>query len=86
MAAAPLNANAGPLRGEGTLADHDRHTGTWQLEANLSGGQFTGTLSVVLGGKALSVTLKPGAAYFENGTCVVRGENGRSRLELRGFA
>lgn len=37
---------------------------------------------MTLGGKPMSVTMKN--AYYENGFCVLRGESGRNRLELRG--
>ena len=82
--AGPLSPNAGAFSGEGTLNDHDGNKGTWQASGALSAGNFTGTLSIVLGGRALTVTMKPGPAYMENGFCVLKGENGRSRFELRG--
>ncbi|WP_066800365.1 hypothetical protein [Sphingomonas soli] len=81
-AAAQLNPNAGPVTGEGVLNDHDGNSGTWKLSATLSGGAFTGTLDMVLGGKPMSVTLKN--AFHENGNCIVKGENGRNRFELSG--
>jgi hypothetical protein len=82
--AGPLSPNAGAFTGEGVLNDHDGNQGTWQASGALKGGDFTGTLAIVLGGKALTVTMQPGPAYMENGTCVLKGENGRSRFELRG--
>ena len=82
--AGPLSPNAGAFTGEGVLNDHDGNKGTWQVAGSLKAGNFTGTLAIVLGGKALTVTLQPGPAYLENGFCVLRGENGRNRAELRG--
>lgn len=81
-AAAQINPNAGAVTGVGTLSDNDGNSGTWQLRATLAGGAFTGELTMTLGGKALTVTMRN--AYVENGFCVLRGENGRSRVELRG--
>ncbi len=81
-AAAQLNPNAGPVQGQGTLNDHDGNKGTWQLSGSLTGGQFTGTIAMMLGGKPMQVAMKN--AYYENGFCVLRGENGRNRFELRG--
>lgn len=81
-AAGQVNPNAGPVSGDGVLNDHDGNKGTWRLNADLRGGAFTGTAEMVLGGKPMSVTLKN--AYYENGSCIFRGENGRNRFELRG--
>jgi hypothetical protein len=82
--AGPLSPNAGAFTGEGTLNDHDGNKGTWQASGALKGGNFTGSVSIVLGGNALTVMLQPGPAYLENGFCVLKGENGRNRFELRG--
>jgi hypothetical protein len=79
-----LSPNAGSFVGEGQLNDHDGNKGTWLANGALREGRFTGTMSVVLGGKRLTVTLQPGPAYLENGFCVLKGENGRNRVELRG--
>ncbi|RYE03345.1 MAG: hypothetical protein EOP61_04985 [Sphingomonadales bacterium] len=81
-AAAQVSPNAGPVSGEGVLNDHDGNSGAWKLSATLAGGAFSGTMEMVLGGKPMSVTLKN--AYYENGNCILRGENGRNRFELRG--
>ncbi|RYY28261.1 MAG: hypothetical protein EOP62_03415 [Sphingomonadales bacterium] len=81
-AAAQVSPNAGPVSGEGVLNDHDGNSGTWKLSATLVGEAFAGTMEMVLGGKPMSVTLKN--AYYENGNCILRGENGRNRFELRG--
>jgi hypothetical protein len=79
-----LSPNAGAFSGEGQLNDHDGNNGTWQASGTLRAGRFSGTLSIILGGKALTVRLQPGPAYLENGSCILKGENGRNRVELRG--
>lgn len=82
--AGPISPNAGAFSGEGVLNDHDGNKGAWQTAGSLEAGDFSGTISLVLGGKALTVTMRPGPAYMENGFCVLKGENGRNRFELRG--
>jgi hypothetical protein len=82
--AAPLSPNAGAFSGEGVLNDHDGNKGTWRASGALKDGDFTGALEITLGGKSLGVSMKPGPAYLENGFCVLKGENGRSRFEMRG--
>lgn len=89
LAAAPaaaqqLSPDAGAFTGEGQLNDHDGNKGSWQAKGTLRDGKFAGTLSIVLGGKPMTVSLQPGPAYLENGICVLKGENGRNRMELRG--
>lgn len=83
-AAQQLSPNAGAFSGEGQLNDHDRNSGTWQAKGALREGKFSGSLSIALGGKPMTVTLQPGPAYLENGFCVLKGESGRNRMELRG--
>lgn len=83
-AAQQLSPNAGAFSGQGQLNDHDGNSGTWQAKGALQQGKFSGSLAIVLGGKPMSVALQPGPAYLENGFCVLKGENGRNRVELRG--
>ena len=83
-AAQQLSPNAGAFSGEGQLNDHDGNSGTWQAKGALREGKFSGSLSIVLGGKPMTVVLQPGPAYLENGFCVLKGEDGRNRMELRG--
>lgn len=79
---AQINPNAGPVSGEGTLNDNDGNRGTWNLTGNLAAGQFSGTISMTLGSRAMTVQMKN--AFHENGNCIFKGENGRNRFELRG--
>lgn len=83
-AAQQLSPNAGAFSGEGQLNDHDGNSGTWRAKGALQEGKFSGSLSIVLGGKPMTVVLQPGPAYLESGFCVLKGENGRNRMELRG--
>lgn len=84
LAAAPLSPNAGAFAGEGALDDGDGNQGTWQAAGTLSGGEIAGTLAVALAGKAMTVTMRPGPAFIENGRCILKGEEGRNRFELSG--
>src|SRR6185312_5640352 len=43
-------------------------------------------MAMMLGGKSMTVALISGKAYYENGTCVFSGEQGRNRFELRANA
>lgn len=79
---AQLNPNAGPVSGEGTLNDNDGNRGTWNLTGNLAKGEFTGTINMTLGERAMTVEMKN--AFHENGNCILKGENGRNRFELSG--
>lgn len=84
LAAAPLSPNAGAFAGEGALDDGEGNQGTWQANGKLSGGEIAGTLAIELAGKTMTVTMKPGPAYMENGRCYLKGEEGRNRFELSG--
>jgi hypothetical protein len=89
LAAAPAAAqqpspNAGAFSGAGRLNDHDGNSGAWQASGTLREGKFSGKLAIALGGKPMTVSLLPGPAYLENGFCVLKGESGRNRMELRG--
>jgi hypothetical protein len=84
LSAAPLSPNAGAFRGAGVLNDHDGNRGPWQALGVLKAGQFSGKLAMALGGAEMQFTMVPGPAYMENGSCVLKGTNGRSRFELRG--
>lgn len=84
LAAAPLSPNAGTFSGEGVLDDGDGNKGSWRASGTLSGGNIAGTLSVDLAGKTMTVPMKPGPAYMQNGRCILKGEEGRNRFELSG--
>lgn len=84
LAAGPLSPNAGVFAGEGTLDDGDGNQGTWQASGTLARGEISGTLAVTLAGKAMTVTMRPGSAFMENGRCILKGEEGRNRFELSG--
>ncbi len=61
LAAAPLSPDAGDFAGEGTLDDGEAQ-GTWQAGGTLADGEISGTLTVEFGGKAMTVTMRPGPA------------------------
>jgi hypothetical protein len=82
--AAPVTPNLGAVHGEGTLTDNDGHQGRWSVDAVLSGGNFTGTGTVVLRGVTVSGALSKGQSYLENGKCYFKIEEGRHRMEFGG--
>ncbi len=79
---AQLNPNGGAFSAKGVLNDHDGNRGEWAAQGALKGGAFQGQMAMVLGGKAMKVSMDQ--AYVENGFCVLRGVDGRNRFELRG--
>lgn len=79
-----VNANSGPFTGSGNLSDHDGNTGTWKVGGTLAKGLITGSLSITLGAREMTVDLEQGKAYLESGFCVLKGVNGRNRFQLRG--
>lgn len=78
------NPNAGAFAAHGTVTDRDGNTGEWAARGTLRDGDFTGELGVEIGANAMLVDLGKGRAYFENGNCILKGENGRDRFEVRG--
>jgi hypothetical protein len=81
---APVTPNLGAVHGEGVLSDNDGASGTWTIDAVLSGGDFTGTGSATLGGVSVQGPLSKGGSYLENGKCYFKIENGRQRIEIGG--
>lgn len=84
LAAAPLSPDAGTYKAEGSWTDQEGQVGQWQAEGSLQGGKFGGTLSLELLGVSRSVIMTPERARLRDGRCVLRGVNGRNRVELRG--
>jgi len=83
-AGSPVTPNAGSVSGQGALNDHDGHSGTWRIDAVLSGGSFAGTGSVELNGFSVTGPLTKGTSYLENGKCYFEIEQGRSHIHLGG--
>lgn len=83
-AGSPVTPNAGAVSGQGVLNDHDGHSGTWRIDAVLSGGSFTGTVSIELNGFTVTGPLTKGTSYLENGKCYFEIEQGRSHIHLGG--
>lgn len=81
-AMAQVSPNAGAFAAEGLLNDHDGNRGQWAAKGSLAAGDFSGIMSMRLGGKVMNVTMDH--AYYENGFCILRGIDGRNRFELRG--
>ncbi|HEX7889820.1 MAG TPA: hypothetical protein VF522_10710 [Ramlibacter sp.] len=78
--AAPLAPSSGHLAVEGRLDPGGRYA----IEATLKDGNFTGTMTVTLGGQTLSAPLMERRSHLENGRCYFRAEQGRARAELAG--
>jgi hypothetical protein len=80
--AAPLTPNHGAVAYSGSLTDSDGRPGSFTVEAQLRAGDFTGRARVVTADYTVEGPLKHG--FLENGRCLFRVEQGRSRAELTG--
>jgi hypothetical protein len=81
---AQVTPNLGAVQGEGTLQDNDGNSGTWSIDAVLSGGDFTGTGAATIRGVTVRGPLANGGSFYENGRCHFRIEEGRYRVEIGG--
>lgn len=84
LAASLVTPNAGPMRGQGSLSDNNGNSGTWQIDAVLKNGDFTGTGRATIGGAVVEGPLTKGGSYLENGKCYFKFEQGRNRVEIGG--
>lgn len=82
--AAPLTPNSGALTVTGELADSGAPVGSFNFQAVLKDGNFTGTATLTVDGTTLSGPLLDRRSYLENGRCYFRFENGRARAEISG--
>ena len=83
--AAPLGPNAGAITVTGTANDHDGHTGSFSIQAALSGGNFSGTGRLAVGDAVVEGPLNAKLSYFENGRCSFRWESGKARASVSGL-
>lgn len=84
LAAQPLSPDAGAFKAQGSWTDDAKHVGQWHAEGTLAGGRFAGTLALEMLGVDHAFTLRADRAQLRNGTCVLSGEEGKNRVELRG--
>ncbi|MCG2595046.1 hypothetical protein LZ009_19885 [Ramlibacter sp. XY19] len=78
--AAALGPSSGRLTVSGMLAGGGR----FEIDADLKGGNFTGTGKVTVGGQSFEGPLLPRRSYLENGKCYFRFEQGRARGDISG--
>lgn len=81
---AAVTPDAGAVHGEGTIVNREGQSGTWSVDAVLSGGDFTGTGIVNFGGMTVNGTLDPRRSYLENGRCYFEIVEGRSHVTVGG--